>query len=141
MGKDPRKPITEEEIKAGLMTADRQIQSLEEQRMFIDDKRKRLKTTIDALEHLAQTKAEDVLMPLDNGVFLKVKLSDAGKVMTDIGSGVLKEMNYSETVKGLKKSEDAMGKTEKNIDTQRAQHTLQINTLAQQLMKTRQQGE
>lgn len=141
MGKDPRKPISTDKIKAELMTADRQIQSLEDQRTFLDDKRKRLKTTIDALEHLDQTKAEEVLMPLDNGVFLKVKLNSTGKVMTDIGSGVLKEMSYSETIKGLKKGESAMEKTEKNIEIQRVQHTLQINTLAQQLMKAQQKGE
>ncbi len=82
---------------------------------------------IDALKELQKEKSAIILVPLGAGTYVEAKIENAEKVKSSVSNGVMVDTEISKT---LKKLEQLLEKTRKEVEMLQAEQGIAYNNLA-----------
>ena len=110
------------------------LEALQQQANLLQNKMVELQSTKQALQNFDEIKKSDVLIPLGSGCYAHGKLEE-GKILTDIGAGVVLEREVSKAIESLevreKDIESALQKLQKDAEAA----AKNIALLAQEIQK------
>lgn len=122
---DPKKKELEQRYLA-LKILDQQIKQTQKQFMLLEQQAQELETTKEALDELALVKqGTEILVPIANGVFAFATLSDAKKLIVNVGANT----SVTKGVEDVKKIID-----EQSVEIRKAEEEVgqQLQNLAEQ---------
>jgi len=98
--KTGKAPVTQEQVQEKLMMfqlMEKQLESMRQQAMMIEQRLMEIETTKAALKEIGSLKqGNDALVPIGSGLFIKASIREKEKVMTEIGSNIMKKKSLAD---------------------------------------------
>ncbi len=105
--------LTEEEMKERFMkfqTIQTHLEKLSEQAQLFNQHNAELDISTKAVQEIGKTKVDnEILAPVADGIFIKVKLLDNAKLVVNVGSNTTVERTVEEVVELLQKQKEEVG--------------------------------
>jgi len=120
-----------------------QLSSLETQFSYIQASIMEYSQAKITIEKIKETKdGTDILVPIGGGTFSFASVKNTGKILTDIGAGIILEKTPEDSIKTIEKRIDALHKNQENLSAyskQIQQDMEEVSRKAQQLLANAQQ--